>query len=72
MLTLFFNESPVTNWEQSDRNDRQKYGRFFWELIDRNVYFPCSQFEALFLSQTHTAEMIDETIAAAAAALKNL
>lgn len=65
MLTLFFNEHPVTNWEQSDRNDRQRYAAFFWGMIQRGFYLPCSQFEVLFLSQTHTEAMIDETIAAA-------
>ncbi|WP_417739592.1 glutamate-1-semialdehyde 2,1-aminomutase [Rosistilla oblonga] len=72
MLTLFFNGSPVTNWEQSDRNDRQQYAAFFWGLIRRGVYPPCSQFEAMFLSETHTEAMIDETIAAAKEVLQEI
>ncbi len=33
---------------------------------------PCSQFEALFFSQTHTEEHIDQTIAAARKVLADL
>ena len=37
--------------------------------MDRGVYMPCSQFEALFVSAAHTEADIDATIAAAEAAL---
>ena len=65
MMTLFFNPDPVYCWTDADRSDRDAFGKFFWGMIDEGVYFPCSQFEALFFSSTHTEAMIDETIAAA-------
>jgi glutamate-1-semialdehyde 2,1-aminomutase len=65
MMTLFFNESPVSNWLDADRSDRALFAKYFWGLIERGVYMPCSQFEALFFSRTHTPEMIDQTIDAA-------
>lgn len=37
----------------------------FWGLIQRGIYMPCSQFEALFLSTAHTEADIEATIAAA-------
>lgn len=67
MMTLFFNESPVSNWSDADRSDRAKFARYFWGMIERGVYMPCSQFEALFFSRTHTAEHIEQTIDAARA-----
>ena len=69
MMTLFFHDGPVRSWDDADRCDRAAYGRFFWGLIERGIYFPCSQFEALFFGTTHTESMIDETIAAAAEVL---
>ena len=72
MLTLFFNESPVANWSDADKSDREAFGRYFWGLIDKGVYMPCSQFEALFFSSLHTEAMIDETIDAADAVLASL
>jgi len=67
MLTLFFNDHAVRNWEDADKSDRERFGRYFWGLIERGIYMPCSQFEALFFSRTHTADHIDQTIDAARA-----
>lgn len=69
MLTLFFNPEPVHNYEDAKRCDTALFGRFFWELLARGVYFPCSQFEALFVSTAHTESDIDYTVSAAAEAL---
>jgi glutamate-1-semialdehyde 2,1-aminomutase len=71
MMTLFFHPGPVRNWTEASRSDTGKYARFFWGLIDRAVYFPCSQYEALFLSTEHTEADIDATIAAARDALRS-
>lgn len=65
MLTLFFNSQPVTNWDTASQSDAARYAKFFWGLIERGVYFPCSQYEALFVSDKHTDADIDATIAAA-------
>jgi glutamate-1-semialdehyde 2,1-aminomutase len=34
-------------------------------MIDRGIYLPCSQYEALFFSAAHTEADIDATVAAA-------
>ncbi|MEM7559405.1 MAG: glutamate-1-semialdehyde 2,1-aminomutase, partial [Planctomycetota bacterium] len=72
MMTLFFNDSPVHGWEQAAKCDKEAFGKYFWGLVHRGVYMPCSQYEALFFSATHTPEMIDQTVEAAAAVLKDL
>jgi glutamate-1-semialdehyde 2,1-aminomutase len=72
MLTLFFNDAPVTNWDTASKSNTARYGRFFWGLIERGVYFPCSQYEAMFVSDKHTREDIDQTIAAAREVLARL
>ncbi|HWC89938.1 MAG TPA: aminotransferase class III-fold pyridoxal phosphate-dependent enzyme, partial [Pirellulales bacterium] len=69
MLTLFFNPDPVVDWPSASRSDTKAFGKFFWGLIERGVYFPCSQYEALFISAAHTESDIDRTLAAAAEAL---
>ena len=66
MMTLFFNPAIVTDWESASRSDTQRYARYFWGMLDRGVYLPCSQFEAFFVSTAHSDEQIDATIAAAA------
>ncbi|HMP59998.1 MAG TPA: glutamate-1-semialdehyde 2,1-aminomutase [Gemmatales bacterium] len=72
MLTLFFTPDPVTNYAAAKRCDTVRFARFFWGLADRGVYWPCSQFEAAFVSAAHTAEQVADTLAAANAALADL
>lgn len=72
MLTLFFNGDPVTDWNSASRSDTKRFAAFFWGLIERGVYLPCSQYEALFVSAAHTDADIDATVSAAGVVLKNL
>jgi glutamate-1-semialdehyde 2,1-aminomutase len=69
MLTMFFQRGPeavpVTGWRTASQSDTARYGRFFWGMIDRGIYLPCSQYEALFFSAAHTADDISATITAA-------
>jgi glutamate-1-semialdehyde 2,1-aminomutase len=69
MWTLFFNAGPVTDYESAKRSDTARFGRFFWALMDRGVYLPCSQFEAAFNSVLHDEAVIERTLAAAREAL---
>jgi glutamate-1-semialdehyde 2,1-aminomutase len=70
MMTLFFHPEPVTDWDTASRCDTKQYARYFWGLLRRGVYMPCSQFEALFLSTAHDDDDIERTVAAAAEALE--
>lgn len=72
MLTLFFCPEPPRDWSTARAADTARFARFFWGLLDRGVYWPCSQFEALFVSAAHTESDLDDTLAAAAAALASL
>jgi glutamate-1-semialdehyde 2,1-aminomutase len=72
MFTLFFNPDRVTSYEVSARNDTDRFAKYFWGMIDRGVYLPCSQFEANFLSIAHSESDIDATIAAAKEVLAEL
>jgi glutamate-1-semialdehyde 2,1-aminomutase len=69
MMTLFFHPEPVTDWDVASRCDTKRYARYFWGMLERGVYLPCSQFEALFVSTAHTEADIDATVAAAREAL---
>lgn len=69
MVTLFFSEEPITSWDSASRCDTERFARYFWEMLDRGVYLPCSQYEANFVSAAHTEEDIAVTIAAAREAL---
>ena len=64
MLTVFFADWPVVDWKTARQCDTAKYAAFFRALLEQNVYFPPSQFEAAFVSSAHTPEVIERTIGA--------
>ncbi|MBO7725326.1 MAG: glutamate-1-semialdehyde 2,1-aminomutase [Thermoguttaceae bacterium] len=69
MFTLFFNDPAdrgVADWPSAARCDEKLFARYFWGMIERGVYLPCSQFEANFTSSAHTDDDINRTIDAAA------
>jgi glutamate-1-semialdehyde 2,1-aminomutase len=68
LLTVFFSEAPVTDFAAAQACDLDAYARWCRELLSRGVYPPPSQFEAWFPSLAHSAEQIDRTVEAAAAA----
>ena len=72
MLTLFFNPGPVTCWESASKCDTEMFSKYFWGLIERGIYMPCSQFEALFISNSHSDDDIERTIKMAAETLKSI
>jgi len=69
MMTIFFQSGPepmpVRGWRTASLSDKARYADFFWGMIDRGVYLPCSQYEALFISAAHTDADIAATVAAA-------
>jgi glutamate-1-semialdehyde 2,1-aminomutase len=69
MFTLFFTGVPVTDYDTAKTSDTAKFARFFWAMLDRGVYLPCSQFEAAFVSAAHTDADVNRTVAAAREAL---
>jgi glutamate-1-semialdehyde 2,1-aminomutase len=72
MFTLFFNPEPVTNNTVAGRSDTKLFARYFWGMIERGIYLPCSQFEANFVSAAHSEADIDQTLAAAREVLSAL
>src|SRR5262249_48063179 len=72
MWTLFFTGTPVVDYDTAKTSDAKKFGRFFWAMLERGVYLPCSQFEAAFTSAAMTPAHIDETLRAAREALDTL
>jgi len=72
MWTLFFTSTPVVDLDTAKTSDTARFARFFWAMMDRGVYLPCSQFEAAFVSTAHTEDHIETTIAAAREALAQI
>lgn len=69
LLTVFFADQPVHDYATAKRSDAERFAAFFREMLNRGVFLPPSQFEALFVSSAHSEADIDATIAAAHASL---
>jgi glutamate-1-semialdehyde 2,1-aminomutase len=65
MWTLFFTAEPVVDYDTAKKSDTARFAQFFWAMMDRGVYLPCSQFEAAFTSAAHSEEHVAQTVAAA-------
>ncbi|MDR7434339.1 MAG: glutamate-1-semialdehyde 2,1-aminomutase [Armatimonadota bacterium] len=72
MLTVFFTEGPVENFDDANRSDKQQFSRFFWGMLERGVYIPPSQFEAWFVSLSHSEKEIERTVEAAREVFRHL
>ncbi len=70
MMTMFFTDQPVTDYDSAKTADTQKYAKFFRAMLQRGAYFAPSQFEAAFVSTAHSDEDIRQTVAAAEEAMK--
>jgi len=64
MMTLFFTEEEVTDFNTAVKSDTKLYGKYFHEMLNRGIYLPPAQFEALFVSTAHSKEDLDRTIKA--------
>ena len=65
MWTWFFTPGPVTDYGQAAESDTAAFGRFHRAMLDRGVWLPPSQFEAMFLGAAHGDEEVAATVAAA-------
>jgi glutamate-1-semialdehyde 2,1-aminomutase len=70
MMTLFFTEEPVTDYNTAVKSDTKLYAKYFQEMLSNGIYFPPAQFEAMFISTSHTKEDLDKTIRANKKALE--
>ncbi len=72
ILTPFFSDRPVTDYEGAAACDLEAYATWCRGLLARGVYPPASQFEAWFPSLAHTDADVERTLQAATAAFEDV
>lgn len=72
MLTFFFNKGPVTDYPSAKASDTKVFAKYYQEMRKRGINLPPSQFEAMFVSLSHTDETIDKVVNAASETFKLL
>jgi glutamate-1-semialdehyde 2,1-aminomutase len=66
MLSVFFTDRPVRNFEDAKAADHERYARFFHHMLDRGVYLPPSGYELWSLCTAHDDAATERTLEAAA------
>jgi glutamate-1-semialdehyde 2,1-aminomutase len=72
MFTAFLTANPVSDYASARKANTTAYGLFFRSLLEGGVYFPPSQFEAAFVSTSHSEGDVATTLQAASFALAGL
>ena len=72
MLTLFFTEKEVIDFQTALSSDTQKFAIFWQKMLDKGIYLPPSQFEAWFVSLAHGEKEIEETVEKVYESLKEM
>ncbi len=62
MLTLFFTDQKVVDFDTAKTSDTEKFGKYFNAMLESGIYLPPSQYEAWFISAAHTTEDLQRTI----------
>ncbi len=72
MFTTFFTERKVTDFASAKTSDTARFGSFFRSMLKNGVNLAPSQFEAAFLSLSHSKADIGKTVEAARKSLAPL
>lgn len=62
MITAFFTDKDVVDFDTAKSSDTKLFAKFFRKMLQEGVYLPASQFEAFFLSSSHSDKDIEETL----------
>lgn len=63
MMTCFFTDTPVTDFDSAMQANTDRYGQHFRQMLAHGVWLAPSQFEALFISAAHSPEQLEKALA---------
>ncbi|MGA7278725.1 MAG: glutamate-1-semialdehyde 2,1-aminomutase [Desulfocapsaceae bacterium] len=60
LMTAFFTDQPVVDFESAMSADTDRYGEHYRNMLSRGIYLAPSQFEVAFISAAHTPEALEK------------
>jgi glutamate-1-semialdehyde 2,1-aminomutase len=72
MLMFYFTDEKVVDYASAQTSSIDRFGRYFWGLLEKGVYIAPSQFEAGFVSLAHSQADVDQTARVADEVLSKL
>jgi len=70
MFQIFFTDKPVTDYASSKKSNADKFQKMFHALLKNGIFIAPSQYEVVFLSDSHTQKDLNHTLDAYEIALK--
>ena len=62
MFGFFFNSNKVKNFDDAKKSDTAIFAKFHQKMLEKGVYFACSQFETGFICTPMNEALIDEVL----------
>ena len=72
MFCTYFTDIQVDNYQKAQQSDTEGFARYFAGMLAGGIYLAPSQFEAGFLSISHSQEAIEQTLETMNTCLTNL
>lgn len=72
LMTCFFTEKPVTDFESAMQSDTQQYAAHYRNMLASGIWLAPSQFEASFISSAHSRTQLEKVLAMTEASFKKL
>lgn len=64
MMTLFFTEQPVTDFESAKTTDKALYAKYFHGMLEEGIYLAPSQYESWFICSEINKDIVDYILTA--------
>ncbi len=62
IMTPFFTERPVTDFESAMRADSKRYAQHYRQMLHAGIYLAPSQFEVAFISAAQSDDQLDKAL----------
>ncbi|GAB4333321.1 MAG: glutamate-1-semialdehyde 2,1-aminomutase [Desulfobulbaceae bacterium] len=72
MMTCFFTDGPVIDFESAMQSDTELYGRHFRQMLAGGIWLAPSQFEAAFVSAAHDRSQLEKALDMTESSFKKL
>jgi len=72
MMTAFFTEKEVYNYETAKKSSEEKYAMYFWKMLKNGIYLPPSQYETMFISAAHNKKDLQKALNASSIAFREI
>ena len=72
MFTLFFTDTEVTDYDTAKKADTVLFGNYFQHMLEQGIYLAPSQFEAMFISEAISNDVVDNLLTASRKSFKLL